>query len=167
MRNPIKLITRKIRTDMALKYIPSHGVHIDIGCGLEKYLLKRSPCREKTGFDKELGDYIIDRIPIDNADCITMLAVIEHLEYPDKIIKECYRILSKDGILIVTTPKKSAEAIIRMYAGKNKKQMGNEHKQYFSLENFQKIVNGYFKIVEYKLFELGFNQIFVCRKITG
>ncbi|MFC2062038.1 class I SAM-dependent methyltransferase [Elusimicrobiota bacterium] len=165
MKNIIKLITRKMRADIALRYIEPRETHLDIGCGVEKYLLKRSPCREKIGYDELLGDHISKKIPIDRADYITMLAVIEHLEYPEEIIKECHRILTDEGLMIITTPKENAETIIRLYTGKSKKEMDETHKQYFNKQNMEDLLIGVFTIEEYRLFEFGLNQLFVCKKV--
>lgn len=56
-KNPIKWLTRKIRASKALKFIPAGEVHVDIGCGLEKYLLNKYPCNIKIGFDKKMGRF--------------------------------------------------------------------------------------------------------------
>ncbi len=41
-------------------------------------------------------------------DCITAGELIEHLENPEKFIKECKRILKQGGVLIITTPNKKS-----------------------------------------------------------
>jgi len=45
-------------------------------------------------------------IPVDNGvfDVALLCEVIEHLEQPEKVLKECFRILKKDGILIASAP---------------------------------------------------------------
>jgi len=165
MKNPVKLFTRKVRADIALRYFPACNTHLDIGCGSEKYFLRRSPAKIKIGLDRLLGDNILDTVPFDKADCITMLAVIEHMEQPRKIIEECYRIFSRRGVLIMTTPKKKAESIIRFYAGKSRSSIEEEHKQYFDLYSMKELVRDLFEITTYKTFEFGFNQLFVCKKV--
>lgn len=53
-------------------------------------------------------DYLCsaDNIPVDdNTFDIVMLAeVIEHLENPIAVLNECYRVLKKDGKIVVTIP---------------------------------------------------------------
>jgi SAM-dependent methyltransferase len=165
LKNPITWLTREIRTRAALRFMFSKEVHVDIGCGPEKYLLRKSPCRTKIGFDRQLGCFLGDKIPIEDksADYVTMLAVIEHLEFPRKIIEESNRILKSDGILIITTPKAGALWIIKLYSpGFEEKEGG--HKQHFDYQKMHKILEPYFSICVYRTFEFGFNQIFVCKK---
>lgn len=168
MKNPITWLTREIRTWIALRFIPLKDVHVDVGCGPEKYLLKKSPCRVKVGFDKQLGQFLTDKIPIEDSsvDCITMLAVIEHLDFPLQIIRECCRILKDDGILIMTTPKAKGQWITKLYASHSKKIAG-EHKQHFDYQKMHNMLRGYFSICVYKTFEFGLNQLFVCKKIRA
>lgn len=167
LKNPVKLLTRKIRTHQALSFIPKGEVHVDIGCGLEKYLLSKSPCRIKIGFDKKIGNVLVDKIDIEDnsVDCVTMLAVIEHLEYPSQIIKECFRILKKDGVLIITTPKAKSEWVIKLYSSEFRKNPA-EHKCYYNYRSMRELLNGYFSILVYRGFLLGLNQLFVCNKIN-
>lgn len=40
----------------------------------------------------------------DSFDVIVACAVIEHVDNPNKMLSECYRVLKKNGILIITTP---------------------------------------------------------------
>lgn len=166
MKNPIRWLTREIRTRKALEFILPKEIHVDVGCGSEKYLLKKSPCHIKIGFDKQLGEFIDKKIPLEDngADYITMLAVIEHLSFPLEIVKECYRILRDEGILIITTPKAKGSWIMKFYAPHFAKNKG-EHKQYFNYRQMQTLLKGYFSIRTYRNFEFGFNQLFVCEKL--
>ncbi len=166
--NIIKILTRKIRTNKALPFIPQVGVHVDLGCGPEKYLLSKSPCRTKIGFDKKLGQLLVDKIDVedDSVDCITMLAVIEHLEQPSEIIKECWRILKKEGVLIMTTPKAKSERLIKLYSAEFRRNP-SEHKHYYNYNSMQNLLRGYFSIAVYKNFLFGLNQLFVCNKINN
>ncbi|MFA5351494.1 MAG: class I SAM-dependent methyltransferase [Candidatus Omnitrophota bacterium] len=164
--NPFTWLTRELRTRKALAYIPHTEVHIDIGCGAEKYLLRKSPCRIRIGLDQQIGQRLLDTIEAkDNSvDCITMLAAIEHLEYPEKIIKECHRIIKNDGKLIITTPKSSGKWLIKIYDPHYEITEG-PHQRYYDLNSMQGLLKGLFRIKAYKTFMLGFNQLFVCTKI--
>ena len=165
-KNPVTWLTREIRARMALHFVPPKDVHVDIGCGPEKYLLKKSPCRTKIGFDKQLGQFLSTKITLENnsVDCVTMLAVIEHLDFPLEIIRECHRILKNDGILIITTPKAKGLWIMELYDPHFGK-IEARHKQHFDYQKMHNMLKGHFSICVYRSFEFGFNQLFVCKKI--
>lgn len=95
---------------------------LEIGCGLG-VLLKKVPSKKKIGI--ETNDYAIKEsrrrglsvIKTDaekgmafkdsSFDAIIMNEVIEHLKKPKFVLKECFRILSPGGKIIITTPVKS------------------------------------------------------------
>ena len=58
------------------------------------------------------------KLPFENEsfDIVTMLAVLEHLSYPEDILKEINRILRKDGRLVLTVPSKIAKPILEFMA---------------------------------------------------
>ncbi len=49
------------------------------------------------GYLEELG------LPDASYDIITLFEVIEHLKHPIKLLKECHRILKKDGVMVIRT----------------------------------------------------------------
>ena len=59
-----------------------------------------------------------------------MLAVIEHLDFPRRVIEECFRILNENGILVITTPKAKGEWLMKIYSPNYEREEG-EHKAYF------------------------------------
>lgn len=124
----------KIAKRLIKKYDKSGSI-LDIGCSLHPLLLIRSNFKEKYGIDRIIDnirikhlnltlikcDVCVDRkLPFQKGyfDVITMLAIIEHLEYNQayKIIKECYKILKKNGILIITTPAKWSKYLLKIMA---------------------------------------------------
>ncbi len=158
-------LTREIRTRKVLPYIPQAEMHLDIGCGPEEYLLKRSPCRTRIGLDQQTGQPVFDKISAQDksADCITLLASIEHLSHPEEIIKECHRIIKDDGRLIITTPKSSGKHLMKIYDPYYEATEG-PHQRYYDLNSMQNLLKGLFQIKIYQTFMLGFNQLFVCTK---
>lgn len=163
--NPFTWLTREIRMRKVLPYIPYAEIHIDIGCGPEEYLLKKSPCRTRIGFDPQTGQGLVDTIAAQNSsiDCITMLASIEHLSYPERIIKECHRIIKDDGKLIITTPKSTGKWLIKLY-DPHYEAVEGPHQRYYNLNSMHNLLKGFFQIKTYRTFMLGFNQLFVCTK---
>jgi len=95
---------------------------LEIGCGFG-ILLKKIPSKKKIGI--EVNDFAIKeclkrgisvikanaekRLPFKNSsfDLVIMNELIEHLKKPQKVLKECFRILSPKGKIIITTPVKS------------------------------------------------------------
>jgi len=153
--------TRNLRAKNAEKFIHQNGRLLDIGCG-DGYFVKRCPCNECYGLDPLLGDEVSNALPFEDQffDVVTMLAVIEHVTDPQKLIKEIYRVLNKKGRLIFTTPKKAAEKFIKLYS----KDVENEHEQYFTLESVQSLASGLFVVKEFRTFIFGLNQLFVLEK---
>lgn len=157
--NTILKITKKIRNNVVLKYIEPKEKHLDIGCGKEKFLLNKSPCRIKVGLDKLLSQKIEKKIFLnDQFDYITMVAVIEHLDYPKEVLKECFRLLKKDGLLLITTPTKLANKLMKIYAP------NTIHKGIFNKNQITELLFPHFKIRLYKKFEFGLNQLIIARK---
>jgi ubiquinone/menaquinone biosynthesis C-methylase UbiE len=95
---------------------------VDIGCGegilLEK-ICKRFPLKNISGIDfmqenivicqnynlpVTRGDIYSIEIPDSSVDVVLLCEVIEHLVYPEKAIKEIYRILRPGGKLIILFP---------------------------------------------------------------
>lgn len=92
----------------------------DLGCGRgEKALLFLEYNRKITGIDRQnyraqeyekiifIEKNILSSGLSDNSfDIILSYDVIEHIEEPEKLLKEMHRLLTKDGILILSTPNK-------------------------------------------------------------
>lgn len=102
------------------KYDIENNKLIDVGAGFGTfiYLMKDSnffnetvaiePSKNLAKSCKEKGLNVIDK-PIEevediNADVITSFEVIEHLYDPISFVNNCYKFLSKNGLLILTTP---------------------------------------------------------------
>ncbi len=104
-----KLISKNIFPEM---------IFLDAGCGwmndrTDKYLTDKS-----IGIDIDLGslrdnvnyDSLIlsnlENIPLRNGtvDIITTKSVLEHIEYPDVVFQEFFRLLKDNGILIMVLP---------------------------------------------------------------
>jgi SAM-dependent methyltransferase len=86
---------------------------IDIGAGRSPYK-KFINCKKYISLDIENrtgnSDVIIadinEKIPLVNdfADCVICTEVLEHIKKPQQALIEIYRILKKDGLLLITTP---------------------------------------------------------------
>lgn len=153
-------LTRYLRYVNVKKHINGGERLLDIGCG-DGFFIKHINCKERYGLDKLLGDNLTNTLnfPDEYFDYVTMLAVIEHIENPELLIREIHRVLKPHSKFIFTTPKKEAEKFIKIYAAED------THKTYFNYEEAEKITNGIFKIINFNYFFFGLNQIFVLEKI--
>ncbi len=138
------------------------GRHLDIGCG-DGYFLRRSVAFERYGLDKELGDKVDEGLDFPDSyfDVVTMLAVIEHISDPIPLLNEIHRVLVPGGKFILTTPKKSAELFISLYA----RDIEEEHEVYYTPEKINQLAKGRFEPSGSDTFCLGLNQVFCLRKI--
>ncbi|MCU0287900.1 MAG: class I SAM-dependent methyltransferase [Acidobacteria bacterium] len=131
------------RSQKANRLIPNSlrsGKILDIGCGTYPYFLEKTRFNKKYGMDKsdEVTRYIhfpqltTNNTPVDLQqwdfenqtnlpfeseffNVVTMLAVIEHIEPANtrKLIFEIYRVLQKNGLLILTTPTAWTDSLLR------------------------------------------------------
>lgn len=176
-------ILRRIRISKIRKHVPKNCILCDIGCGFNaKFLLDISDyISEGYGFDKKIDNKRINNICIQNAeiannipledesvDCVTLLAVLEHLNNATKVLSECFRILKFGGVLILTTPSPFSKPILEFLSFKLKIVSPVEiadHKHYYSKEELVKIHECVgFKNIETHSFEFGLNNLAVAFK---
>jgi ubiquinone/menaquinone biosynthesis C-methylase UbiE len=167
-----------------IKYIPKESVVCDIGCGLELYLLTRIKhiIKKGVGLDQDLKDKtennlelrnikINDVLPLENNsfDIVTMAAFLEHLDNPEGILKEAFRILKAGGMIILTTPSPLAKPILNFLVLINliDKREILDHKNYFWPKDIKKmLVHAGFKQGEIKIkfFEFFTNTLVIATK---
>ncbi len=118
-----KLISPKY---LDLKYLSNddfiNKTICEIGCGASAYIFTIKNAKKKIGVDP-LMDYYIEKKKIkntdptlklinspaesmgmvqsDSCDFVFALNMLDHVQYPRKVINECYRILKMDGILYI------------------------------------------------------------------
>jgi len=98
-------------------------------------------------------------------DIVTAAAIIEHVESPEKMISEAFRVLKNNGLIIITTPNPSFEKIATGLG-----LLTDDHNTTFDIKGLKNIlVKNNFKILETKKFmfspigfpfELFFEKIF-------
>jgi ubiquinone/menaquinone biosynthesis C-methylase UbiE len=156
------------------------GVLVDLGCDEEQVLVKRvAPMMKRTiGLDIVVKDAVVKlhngvtyevkkadltkKFPLADktADVVTMLAVLEHLPKPERVVKEAFRVLKPGGVFLVTVPSQMSEPILEFLAkiGLVRDEMIDQHETYFTHELLRKVAqDAGFKKVEVSSWELGCN----------
>lgn len=174
---------RKIRISKIKKHIPADSILCDVGCGANANFLQDISyyISEGYGFDKKIGDKRISNIYIKNADievqipledryvdCVTMLAVLEHLSSPEKALSECVRILRPNGILVLTTPAPRSKPLLEFLSfnlGIVSPAEIADHKHYYSKKELFDLFSGAgLTEIKCKSFEFGLNNIAMAFK---
>ena len=162
---------------------------VDIGCDYDAKLLRT--LIKKYNVSKAVGiDLIIDpniknpklrfeqknintekiNLANEEADMITALALIEHLDTPEHLLNESFRILKHGGKLILTTPSPWAKPILDFLAHRLRiisRREIDDHKNYFNKEQLlEMLLSAGFKENKIKIrsFLFGFNNLVCCVK---
>ena len=186
--NFIDKFIAKFRYKQVDKYVLRDNSIVDIGCGQEgTFLLKHKDIISTGyGFDYKIQNHSIDNItfinnkninklPLENEsiDLVFLNAVLEHLTEPEKILSDCFRIVKKEGMVIITTPTPISKPLLEFLAFKlhiiNEEEI-KEHVHYYSRKDIDdlilKLSESYkLEIIKYKRFEFGFNSLIVIKKL--
>lgn len=178
-------IISKYRLSAADRYIERDDVVLDLGCGVQHYLLNRGKNKFKLGYGLDydvencqkgnitLRKYKYEgRLPLKENffDKVFLIAVLEHIEEKDvrALFSEFSRILKKNGRVVITTPTPRAKALLEFIAFKLKIVAPEEiadHKQYYTAKKIHALAAaGGLKVVRSKLFQLGLNGFYVMEK---
>lgn len=160
---------------------------LDIGCGTYPLFLTNIDFKERYGLDKigideydsyynlKLINYDIclnNRLPFPNEffDVITLLAVIEHIDLKQthKILNNCFSLLKEDGILIITTPAKWSDNILKIMSKIRliSPEELDEHKENYNLKKLNNVLckaNFMEKNIKDGYFEC-FLNLWICAK---
>ncbi len=178
-------VLRYLRVRKARPYIPRGSVLCDLGCGNPPELLLglRGYIKKGIGIDKDIDvdkyrssdlelhkDFVPNTIGLENEQCetITMLAVLEHLGDPFKILSETNRVLKRGGRVIITVPtrrNKPMGEFLSYKLGLINPEAYNEHEHYFTKESLEGLlVKTGFKMIKSEYWELGMNLLVVGEK---
>lgn len=176
---------RWLRFRKVTKYIFKNSIVCDLGCGPNADFLKSIShlIDFGIGIDKKVKDYsssklvlkrnyALNKIPLEKGgvDIVTAMAVLEHLVNPQAILNECFRILKKDGKLILTTPSPRAKPILEFLAFKLKlidEKEIKDHQNYFQPSDLISMLTkaGFKeKNIKTQYFEWHFNILVVASK---
>ena len=174
MRRRNELVSRYVRGDV-----------LDIGCGLGTMIPFLDAGQRYVGIEisQEFVAYLsqqfpqhrfyncnLDEEPLEfdeeGFDTVLLVAVIEHLAHPEKVLAEVQEYLRPGGSLVITTPTLWGQRIHRLGArlGLFHLHAASEHVRAYDYAAMRDLVNrAGLELVEYRRFELGVNQLFICR----
>lgn len=151
------------------RFFPKPGKLLDVGCGIGIFLklakkagwqvtgLDISPysaeyARQRFDLDVYSGQLVKRNFPSDAFDVVTLWDTFEHMADPFAELKEIYRILKTEGILLLDTPNSDgllrtvADALFRTTAGKwhypVSKLYHKYHLYYFNSANLSRALQG-------------------------
>jgi len=168
-----------IRYGVVVPHINNDDVILDLGCGYSAPFLSHlsSKIKNGTGLDisvsnnKVKNNIVLIRgsadkhLPFESNqfDTVTCLALIEHLNKPETMLKEVNRVLKKGGIFLLTTPSKKSKDLLEFLAYRLRiisKEEIEDHKRYYSTNTLKcNFIKAGFKEhnISIKLFEFGLN----------
>jgi len=155
----------------------------DLGCGLEAAFLEYASDRVATGIgvddQVENGQHgrwrrvkanLRDPLPIPDSsfDHVVMLAVLEHLTEPEKVLREAFRILVPGGSLIMTWPSSAVDPILRVLHALHlisDEMESDEHQKRIPVVALKQMLRkiGFAKFF-HRTFEFGLNNLMVASR---
>lgn len=172
-------IIRNIRTKKVIQKIKKGSIIVDLGCDEGHFLISiKDKIKKGYGFDKfiknhQIGKVIFKKVDLEKnipkikTDYVTLLAVIEHLNNPDKVLKNSYNILKKGGTILLTTPSPSAKFVLESLAKLKliDENQIKDHKHYFSKKEIYNLLKKQgFRKIKVNYFELGMNLFAIAVK---
>lgn len=151
-------ILRRLRLRRVITHIPEGSIVLDIGCGKSAAFLKAMSPRIGQGFgvdfkveNTQFGNIKTIQLKLDNHlpfkdssfDAVTLLAVLEHIENEQQILKEAYRVLVPGGKLVITVPSIWSQPILEFLAYKLKivsEAEIRDHKRYYNRDRLRKVL---------------------------
>jgi SAM-dependent methyltransferase len=150
----------------------------DLGCGLEAAFLDYAADRVAKGVG--LDDQVVDGVggrwrrvradlqsPLPFADGefdhVVMLAVLEHLKDPEKVLFEAFRVIAPGGSLIMTWPSSMVDPILTVLHKLrlvSDEMESDEHQKRIPLDSLQQMLEriGFRRFV-HRRFEFGLNNV--------
>jgi SAM-dependent methyltransferase len=181
--NKIDFFIQKKRIALIDRFVPQNSYILDIGCGYypQNLISLEGKINKGVGIDMDIPatsqsnkiSFVkcnIERtlpFPDNEFDCVTILAVLEHLEYPAEIIKECHRILKPGGRIIITVPSNYSRPLLLALAGIGliSREEISGHKNYFSKKELEKMLfDAQFRKIKSRHYNLFMNLLSVFEK---
>ncbi len=181
---PLTNYLRRRRYAMVEPFL--RGEVLDIGCGNAATALPLGSVQRYVGIDfrpalvahqqeqfpqHEFYVCDVDREPLPledwRFDTVLMVAVIEHLAHPGRVLDQVAGHLRRGGRLVITTPTPWGERLHWLGArvGLFHPHAAAEHKRAYDRRQLEALLAAHgFQVVLYQTFEFGGNQLIVARR---
>jgi ubiquinone/menaquinone biosynthesis C-methylase UbiE len=175
-----KFIAR-MRFRAAYPHVRAGSRVCDLGCGLDAEFLDYASHKIAVGVgvDDQVEDGIRGRwkrvradlrspLPFADGefDHVVMLAVLEHLTEPEKVLREAHRVTAPGGSLIMTWPSSMVDPILNILHGLrfvSDEMESDEHQKRIPVESLQTMLRGIgFQRFLHRRFEWGLNNLMVA-----
>jgi 2-polyprenyl-3-methyl-5-hydroxy-6-metoxy-1,4-benzoquinol methylase len=187
MKEPIlEPLLRQMRLKQVLPYLRQYPNCrlLDIGCGWEAKLLTAVEACIHSGIGVDfkapaiktekletLSLTLQDELPFKDSsfDFITMLAVMEHLENDEAVLKECARLLRPGGGLLITVPSWYAKPVLEFLSYKlnliNPDEI-RDHKRYYNKQDLVVLLGSVeqLQLETHMYFQWRFNNLVFVKK---
>lgn len=176
---------QQVRINKARKFIRPNDTVLDIGSadgtmfeqlrGTIKKGLGIDPILQQpveTDLYRLIPGYFPDACPQNERfDCITMLAVLEHIpeQVQKNLAQHCHRLLNDKGRVIITVPSPQVDYILNVLTALRLIE-GMSLEQHYGFKAKQTPLlfpEPYFKLIHSHKFQLGLNNLFVFEKINA
>jgi ubiquinone/menaquinone biosynthesis C-methylase UbiE len=153
----------------------------DLGCGLEAAFLDYAADKIASGVGvddqveegtrgrwKRVRADLRERLPFADGefDHVVMLAVLEHLTEPEKVLREAHRVIAPGGSLIMTWPSAMVDPLLNVLHKVrlvSDEMESDEHQKRIPVESLQTMLRGIgFQRFLHRRFELGLNNMMVA-----
>jgi ubiquinone/menaquinone biosynthesis C-methylase UbiE len=109
-------------------------------------------------------------LPSRSLDVILIISVLEHLDHPEQVLREIYRVLSPDGVCLINVPSWRGKYWLELSAfglGLSPAEEMDDHKRYYDVKDlWPMLVQAGFRPSAIRCFahKFGLNTFAVCRR---